>query len=186
VTIVFPRWSPIALTFLILTACHRSRPVDANIVETVAGNDDNNFIAAEFRRETALLVPSAGMSWRWDATHTTASYGPSPTVTTFSIACSADHQQVIFRRFLGARGSSTGTISFTGNGHVASLSAASAGDTGSQAGVWQAAASTPDQIANVAKVFTGTAPAQIAVSGSTEFVTAASPIAQQPFAACSH
>ena len=183
-TIVFPKWVSVALAFLLLAGCHSSTPVDANIIETVARGDDKNFIAAEDRREKAPLVPSAGMGWRWDAVRTTASYGPSPTATTFSIECSADRKQIIFHRFLGARGSAIGTMSFTGNGHVASIPTASTGDAGSQAGVWQAAASTSDLMAAVAKVFTGTAPAQIAVSGSTELITAPSPITQLPFTSC--
>ena len=183
---VSPRSRFLTLALLLLAGCHSSAPRGSNIVEMNAGSDDNNFIAAEDRRENAPLVPSEGMSWRWDAGRTTASFGPSPTVTTFSIECTPDRKQLIFHRFLGARGSSTGSMSFTGNGHVASLPAASTGDAGSQAGVWQATASTPDLIAPIAKVFTGTAPAQIAVSGSTELVTAPSLIAEKPFAACNH
>lgn len=173
------------LALSLLAGCHSSRGLDANVVEQKTGSDDRNFIAAEDRRENAPLVPNQGMSWRWDAGGTTASFGPSPTVTTFSIQCGSDHRQLTVRRYLGARGSRTGTMSFTGNGHVASLPATSTGDAGSQAGVWEAIASTPDQIANVSKVFTGTAPAQIAVSGSTELITTPSPIAQRPLAECS-
>lgn len=185
-----------ALAIGSFAGCHSSTQVAAN-AGTAAGKVNgnlsssglvapDNFIALEDRRETAPLVPSAGMGWRWDAVRTTARFGPFPTATAFSIECSADRNQLIFHRFLGARGSSTGTMSFTGNGHVASLPAATTGDAGSQAGIWQAAASTSDLMAAVAKVFTGTAPAQIAVSGSTELITAPSPITQLPFTSCNH
>jgi hypothetical protein len=75
-------------------------------------------------------------------------------------------------------------MSFTGNGHVASLAAATTGDAGSRAGNWQAVASTSDLIADVAKVFAGKAPVEIA--GSTELVIAPSPITQLPFKNCRH
>ena len=185
----------VLLAFGVLAGCHSATPtanaaaasanVDGNISSRILVVPDN-FVALEDSRETAPLVPSKGLSWRWDAIRTTANFGPSATATAFSIECNAARRQLIFLRFLGARGSSTGTMSFTGNGHVASLSAATTGDAGSQAGNWRAAASTSDLSAAVAKVFTGTAPVEIAVSGSTELVTASSPIAQQPFVACFH
>jgi hypothetical protein len=179
-----------------LAGCHSSAPVAANAAAPAANVSGNlassglvahdNFVAIEDYRENAPLVPSQGMSWRWDAARTTASFGPSPTATVFAIECNADRSELTFRRFLGARGSSTGTMSFTGNGHVASLAAATTGDAGSRAGNWQAVASTSDLIADVAKVFAGKAPVEIAVSGSTELVIAPSPITQLPFKNCRH
>jgi hypothetical protein len=190
---VSPMSRSLALAYFLIAGCHSSTQVatNAGAVGTASGNltsivAPDNFVAIEDYRENATLVPSAGMIWRWDAVHTTARFGPSPTATVFSIECTADRNQLTFRRFLGARGSSTGTMSFTGNGHLASLPAATTGDSGSQPGNWRAAAPTSDLAAAVAKEFAGTAPVEIAVSGSTELVTAPSPIAQLPFAACRH
>jgi len=186
----------VALALGVLAGCHSAAPVAANAAAPTVNVNGNlssrglvapdNFVALEDSREAAPLVPSEGMGWRWDAVRTTASFGPSSTATVFSIECNAARNQLIFHRFLGARGSSSGTMSFTGNGHVASLSAATTGDAGSHAESWQAAAPTSDLSAAVAKVFAGTAPVEVAVSGSTELVTASSPITQQPFAICRH
>ena len=189
-----PRSVSIVLAFGLLAGCHSAAPIASNsnaATENASGNlpsrtvlVPDNFVANEDAREAAPLVPSGGMSWRWDAARATASFGPSPTAPAFSIECSADRNQLIFHRYLPARGSSTGTMSFTGNGHVASLSAATTGGAGSHAGSWQAIAATADLSAAVAKVFVGTGPVAIAVAGSTEFVTSPSPTTQQPFAAC--
>lgn len=185
----------LALACGVLSGCHHA--VSATNASAASGNvnenltsrnfiDPDNFFALEDTREAAPLVPAEGMSWRWDPVRFTASFGHSPSSTAFSIECRVGRHQLIFHRFLGARGSSTGTMSFTGNGHVASLSAATTGDAGSQAGSWQAAAPTADLSMAVAKVFAGTAPVAIAVAGSTEFITSASPITQQPFSVCRH
>ena len=184
----------VSLAFGLLAGCHSDAPVAANstaAMRNVSGSLSSrtvvvpdNFVANEDAREAEPLKPSEGMSWRWDAARATASFGPSTTATVFSIECSIARNQLIFHRYLPARGSSTGTMSFTGNGHVASLSAATTGGGGSQAGSWQAIAASSDLSATVAKVFVGTAPVAIAVAGSREFVTSPSPITQQPFAAC--
>lgn len=184
----------LALTLGLLAGCHSSSPVAANAAgppaEIIGNASSYGFGASvgsgERSRKVAQLVPSVGMSWRWDAARTTARFGPSPTATAFSIECDPDRDQLIFHRFLGAPAGSTGTMSFTGNGHVASLSAAMTGNDEIQTSSWQAAAPMSDLTAAVAKVFAGAAPVEIAVSGSTELVTAPSPITQQPFAACHH
>jgi hypothetical protein len=190
--VVSPLPLSVLLAFGVLAGCHSAAPVAANAAAPAAsiiGNASSNDFGAdvgsgERSRHTAQLVPSLGMGWSWDAASSTASFGPSATATAFSIECDADRDQLIFHRFYAAPVGGRATMSFTGNGHVASLPAATIGDEEKQESSWQAAAPPSNLTVAVAKVFAGAAPVEIAVSGSTELVTAPSPITQLPFAAC--
>lgn len=181
-------------TLLLLAACNHSSPVAENAgapPPDMIGDASSsglgapaNSAAAEGHRKVAQPVPTDGMSWLWDAAHTTARFGPSATTTAFSIACDPDHDQLIFHRFDAAPVGGMGTMSFTGNGRVASLPAATIGDQANQSSSWQAAAPPSDLTSAVARVFDGAGPVEIALSGTVRLVTAASPITQQPFAVC--
>ena len=190
--IVSPMSRSLALASFLLAGCHSSEPVATNAAAPPAnlvGNASSTRIGAavgsgEQSRNDEQLVPSPGMEWSWDAAHTTALFGPSPTATAFSIECDADRDQLIFHRLSAAPAGGEGTLSFTGNDHVASLRAATSGDEAKLASSWQASTPPSDLTEAVAKVFAGPAPVEIALSGTTTLVAGPSPIAQRPFAAC--
>ena len=97
-----------------------------------------------------------------------------------TIGCAAGQIQV--RRLDGAPQGAKGTISFTGNGHAASLPAHAVGD--GLASSWLAEAAPSDMSRAVATVFAGPAPVEIALAVTAKLVTAPSPIPGQAFTAC--
>ena len=97
--VVSPVPRSLALALLLLAGCHSSTQVAANASAAAGKVNGNlassrflapdNFVALEDAREGAALVPSEGMSWRWNAVSTTALFGPSATASAFSIECNA-------------------------------------------------------------------------------------------------
>jgi hypothetical protein len=180
--------SPLCL-ILLLAACHSS-PVANNAVappDNIVGDLAANGLAAPANaaaEETAvrapLPVPSDGMHWHWDAAHQAAVFGPSIAAPAFSIGCEAGH--ILVRRVDGAPQGGRGTISFTGNGHAASLPAHAAGS--GFASSWIAEAAPSDMTRAVATVFAGPAPVEIALTGTAKLITLASDIPARAFAAC--
>jgi len=182
--------SPLCL-LLLLAACGQSSPVAKNAVAPpdnfvgdLAANGlaaPANGAAAEVARKEPLPVPSDGMHWHWDAAHQAAVFGPSLAAPAFSIGCEGG--KIAVRRIDAAPQGGKGTISFTGNGHAASLPALAVGS--GFASSWLAEAPPSDTTRAVARVFAGPAPVEIALTGTTKLITGASPIPARAFAACS-
>lgn len=122
------------------------------------------------------------MNWRWDEATKSARFGPSATAISFSIAC--DRGRLVLRRFDAAPHGGIATMSFTGNGRVASLPAKAVGDTAQLSSLWQSDERPSDLTNAVARVFTGPAPVEIVLSGTTELVTTPSVVPARAFAAC--
>ena len=150
--ILSPPSLSLVVAFLVLAGCHSSSPVAANTAgppADIGGNASSTRLGAtvglsDRSRKADQLVPSVDMSWSWDAARSTARFGPSPTATAFSIQCDADRDQLFFHRFYAAPDGGRATMSFTGNGHVASLPATTVGVEASQTSSWQAAAPTSE------------------------------------------
>lgn len=181
--------SPLFL-LLFLTGCGSSSPVARNAAappDTVVGDASADGLAApanaaasERAQKAPLPIPSDGMHWHWAADRHAAIFGPSATAPAFSIAC--ERGRISIRRVDGAPLGGKGTISFTGNGHAASLPAVAAG-TG-LASSWLAEAPPSDMTRAVARVFAGPGPVEIALTGTAKLVTGPSPIPARAFAAC--
>jgi len=181
--------SPLFL-FLLLAACGQSSPVASNavappdnVVGDLAANGlaaPANAAAAETAQREPIPVPSDGMHWHWDEAHRAAIFGPSATAPAFSIGC--DGGKILVRRIDPAPQGSKGTISFTGNGHAASLPALAVGS--GFAAIWLAEAAPSDMTRAVAKVFGGPGPVEVALTGTAKLVTAPSPVPGQAFKAC--
>lgn len=187
----------VALLYPLLCAalvggCNHRSPVGNSAIELPANAVGDapgaglglNAAAAERARQAVLPPPTDGMRWSWDEHGRSARFGPSPTATTFSIGCDRDRDQLLFRRFGAAPENGQGTMSFTGNGRVASLPAAALGEQSQLSSYWQAASPPSDLTAAVGRVFDGPGVVQIAVAGSVKLITVASPIPRRAFAAC--
>ena len=183
--------SPLLAMLLSLAACGHNSPVAKDVVEppdNVVGDLAANGIAtpanasaSEMAARAPLPVPSDGMHWHWDASHQAAVFGPSIAAPAFSIAC--EEGQIAVRRIDAAPQGGKGTISFTGNGHAASLPALAVGS--GFASSWLADAASSDSTRAVARVFAGPDPVEIALTGTAKLITGASPIPARAFAACS-
>lgn len=182
--------SPLFLfPLLMLAACSQPSPVANNLVAPVdemVGDISAEGLtapanAAAAERARREPIPSDGMHWHWDAARKTAVFGPSPTAPAFSIACEAGKLAV--RRVDGAPEGGQGTISFTGNGHAASMPARASGS--GLASSWLAEAPPSDMTRAVATVFAGRGPVEIALTGTAKLVTSGSAIPAKAFAACS-
>lgn len=174
-----------------LAACGSS-PVARNAVappDNVVGDEGlagisapANGAAAEATDRAATPTPTDGMTWRWDEATKSARFGPSADALSFSIAC--DRGRLVLRRFDAAPHDGVATMSFTGNGRVASLPARAVGDTTRMTSLWQAVQPPSDMTDAVARVFSGRAPVEIVLSGTTTLVAAPSSLPARAFGAC--
>ena len=156
-----------------------------NVVGDVGGKglaDPANAGAREQALKAAVPAPTDGLGWHWDAAATSASFGPSPAIHAFAIACTAG--RIVARRFDGAPHGAQATMSFTGNGKAASLPAAAVGDTARMESWWEASVVPSDTTQAVARVFDGPAPVEISLPGTTTLVTRPSPLPGRAIAAC--
>lgn len=181
--------TPAMMLTLLVAACGQS-PVADNaaappdeVVGDIGANGlaaPANAAAAERAQKEPLPVPSDGMQWHWDAAEKKASFGPSVSAPALSIACNAG--RIVVRRVDAAPFGAKGTISFTGNGHAASLPAVAAGSgLGSS---WMAEAAPSDMTRAVATVFDGPAPVEVALTGTAQLTTLPSDIPARAFSAC--
>ena len=180
------------LSLCLLGGCHKQASVpnpDAPIPANAIGDSPSNSLdpdrdagSIEARRRAALPVPDDGMAWRWDAQAGAARFGVPPSGTSFAIGCNAG--RVVLRRFDAAPRDAKATMSFTGNGRVASLPARSVGDPAALSSLWEAAEPPSDRTAAVARVFDGPGPVEISLAGTTALVTRASSLPMRAFQAC--
>lgn len=175
-----------------LGGCGRSSPVANNTIalpDNAVGDAPAsglaapaNSAAAEAVAKASLPLPTDGMAWRWDAAEGAAEYGAGPQAPAFKIVCHGG--KLLFHRIDAAPSGGKGTISFTGNGKVASVPAVAIGDTAKLSSSWLGTELPSDTTQAVARVFTGPGSVEIALSGTTKLVTAPSPFPLRPFALC--
>lgn len=172
-----------------LAACGKQDPVaeDAaappeNVVEGEAATGiaaPANSATAEAAGQAAAPAPTDGMEWRYDAGQRLASYGPasrSGQLAQLSFQClgSVDGGPggvVVTRADSPSHGK--GTLSFTGNGHVASLEM-SARRVGSSGAVWQGVA-RGDVMRAILRTFAGPAPVEATIGAAGDLRLAAHP-----------
>ncbi len=175
-----------------LSGCDNSSPVTNNaaqLSDNMVGDapaaglgTPANAAAAERVRQASMPLPTDGMAWRWDAVEGAAEYGAGPQAPAFEIVCK--DSKLLFHRIDAAPTGGKGTMSFTGNGHAASVPAVAIGDTATLSSSWLGAQPPSDTTQAVARVFSGPGPVEIALSGTTRLVTMPSPLALRPFALC--
>lgn len=175
-----------------LGGCGRSSPVANNAVALPDNSVGDapasglaapaNAAAAEAVAKASLPLPTDGMAWRWDGQEGAAEYGAGPQAPAFEIVCKDG--KLLFHRIDAAPAGGKGTMSFTGNGHAASVPAVAIGDTATLSSSWLATQSPSDTTQAVARVFSGHGPVEIALSGTTTLVTVPSPLSLRPFALC--
>lgn len=141
-----------------------------------------NASAAEAAAKASMPLPTDGMAWRWDAAEAAAEYGAGPAAPAFEIICRSG--KLLFHRIDAAPSGGKGTMSFTGNGRVASIPAFAIGDTAKLSSSWLGTETPSDTTQAVARVFTGPGPVEIALTGTTKLVTASSPLPLRAFALC--
>ncbi|WP_293941646.1 hypothetical protein [Sphingomonas sp.] len=175
-----------------LGGCNRSSPI-ANDAVALPDNSVGdapaaglaapaNAAAAEAVVRASLPLPNDGMAWSWDGQEGAAEYGAGPQAPAFEIACKDG--KLLFHRIDAAPAGGKGTMSFTGNGHAASVPAVAIGDTATLSSSWLATQPPSDTTQAVARVFSGPGPVEIALSGTTTLVTVPSPLSLRPFALC--
>lgn len=182
--------------FLILLACARQDPVEDNAVappDELVGDASAsglaapaNAAAAEAAQQAALPAATGGLRWAYQAAARTAEFGP-PGTPAFSIQCNRQREgdnQLVFIRFLPPTAGSSGTLSFTGNGQVASVPISGVANPNGIGGQWRATISVGDIARDVAETFSGPAPVNISVTGLPALVVPASPEPRRVFAEC--
>ncbi|MCF2515844.1 hypothetical protein LVY65_12335 [Sphingomonas sp. G124] len=193
-------WRLIALFpmfgFLALLACAKQDPVADNATappDELVGDASAtglaapaNAAAAEAVQQAAVPAATGGLRWAYQAAARTAEFGP-PGTPAFSIQCSEQREagsQLVFTRFLPPTNDGKGTLSFTGNGQVASVPVAGVTNPNGIGGLWRATISVGDIARDVAETFSGPGAVNVSISGLPALVVPASPEPRRVFAEC--
>lgn len=182
--------------FMALLACTGSDPVADNAAapsDELLGDASATGLAAPAnaaaaeRAEQAAIPPSTdGMIWSFRGTDRTAVYGPADAEPAFSVQCRpvADGgKELLVVRGTPAPDGAKGTLSFTGNGTVASLPVRGVARTAGK-GRWQAAVAPGDMARAVARTFAGQGAVQVGVTDGPAVSVPASPEARTVLADC--
>jgi hypothetical protein len=183
------------LGFLALLACGKQDPVDDNAVapppelgDTVAAGlaAPANAAAAEAMQQAALPSATGGLSWVYQPSDRAALFGP-PGTPAFSIQCNKSREgdnQLVFVRYLPPTGGGNATLSFTGNGHAASVPIAAVTNPDGKGGQWRASVSVGDSARDVAETFGGPGSVNISLTGLSPLVTPSTSEPRRVFAEC--
>ena len=179
-----------------LLACAKSDPVDDNAVappDELAGDASTtglaapaNTAAAEAAQQAALPTATVGLKWSYRAADRIALFGP-PSTPAFSIQCQMQREgpkQLLFVRSIAPAAGGNATLSFTGNGQVASVPIAAVANPTGLGGDWRAVVS-PDEIArDVADTFAGPGAVKVSITGYPPLVVPSSAEPRQVLAEC--
>lgn len=184
------------LGFLALLACAKQDPVDDNAVAPPAevGGDalasglaaPANAAAAEAMQQAALPTATGGLRWAYQASDRSALFGP-PGTPAFSIQCNKSRDgdnQLVFVRYLPPTVGGNATLSFTGNGHAASVPIAAVTNPDGKGGQWRASVSVGDNARDVAETFAGPGSVNISLTGLAPLVTPSTGEPRRVFAEC--
>lgn len=181
----------IALTAaaLFVAACTPD-PVDPAVApdENLAGDASAeglaapaNAAAAEATQRAAVPLADDGLKWIWSADANSAIFGPNKAAPLFSIECRAGVLHVTRHAPIE---NAKGTLSFTGNGHAASLPVAALRSQLGPGSLSTTALKSGDMTNAVARVFDGNGPVQVSLGGAPSIVTPPSDVPGRAFAAC--
>ena len=181
---------------LLLLACAKNDPVDEKAVapgEELAGDASAiglaapaNAATAEAVQQAALPPPSGGLAWAFRQQDNSALFGP-PNSPAFSIQClkpTDGEAQLIFVRYLPPTTGAQATLSFTGNGQVASVPIAAVTNPDGLGGQWRATAAPSDSTRDIAETFAGPGRVEISVSGTPPLVVPPSAEPRRVLADC--
>jgi len=181
---------------LLLLACGKSDPVADNAVAPPDGlvGDASasglaapaNAAAAEAVQQAALPSASGGLRWSFRQADRTALFGPTATPA-FSIQCQRQREgpsELIFIRFLPPAAGGQATLSFTGNGQVASVPVAAVSNPSGTSGHWRAVVAPGDIARDVAETFAGQGPVHVSVSGLPSLVVPSADSPRRIFQEC--
>jgi hypothetical protein len=181
---------------LLLLSCGKADPVADNAVAPPDGlvGDASatglaapaNAAAAEAAQQAALPPASGGLSWSFRQAERIALFGPAGSPA-FSIQCQRPREgqnKLIFIRFLPPSAGGKATLSFTGNGQVASVPVAAVSDPTGTDGDWRAVVAPGDIARDIAEAFAGQGPVNVSVSGLPSLVVPSTPEPRRVFAEC--
>lgn len=184
------------LALLAMPACDKHDPVDDNALappEELAGDmaaeglaTPANAAAAEAAAQAALPAASGGLRWTFRASDRTALFGPAGTPA-FSIQCNRSREgasQLLFVRYLPPTSGTQATLSFTGNGQVASTPIAAVTNPDGIGGLWRGALSPGDIARDIAETFSGPGAVEVSITGLAPLVVPASPVPRRVMADC--
>ena len=173
----------------VLAACSND-PVDPAVApdENLAGDASAdglaapaNAAAAEAHQRAAIPLANDGLVWTWDAGAHSAYYGQTPSEPQLSIECRSGALHITRHAPIE---NSKGTLSFTGNGHAASVPVA-APRSQLGPGSFSTIALQPGDMTNaVARVFAGKGPVNVSLGGAPGIVTPPSDVPGRAFTAC--
>ena len=175
-----------------ILSCAKNDPVDENAVG-VPGDRAGvglaapaNAATAEAVHQAALPNATGGLGWTFNATDQAAHFGP-PGTPAFSIQCQKPREgaaQLVFIRHLPPATGAQATLSFTGNGQVASVPIAAVVNPNEVGGQWRATAPPDEHARDVAEVFAGPGTVEVSVSGTPPLVVSTDPEPRRVFASC--
>jgi hypothetical protein len=179
-----------------LVACAKTDPVDDNAVAPTDGMVGDasasglatpaNAATAEAAQQAALPPASGGLKWSYRTTDRVALFGP-PGTPAFSIQCQVQREgakELLFVRSIPPVTGGQGTLSFTGNGQVASVPVAAVAKPNGLGGDWRAVV-RPDEIArDVAETFAGPGTVEVSITGYPPLVVPSTPEPRRVLAEC--
>lgn len=182
--------APLALA---LIGCGRPSPVaedavnagEAAVEAAIANALPASGEAAETARQAALPPSVEGMRWTYRPADRLAEFGP-PGSPAFSIQCFVQREgarQLVFVRHV-APATGKGTLSFTGNGQVASVPVASVMNPDGIGGHWRGTLAPGDIANDVAETLDGPATVEVSISGSPPLIILAGPEPRKVIADC--
>lgn len=180
---------------LILISCAKTDPVDddaTGVPDQLAGDraaaglaTPANAATAEAVRQAALPTATGGLRWTYNE-RDGALFGP-PGNPAFSIQCQKPREgetQLIFIRFLPPTSQAQATLSFTGNGQVASVPIAAVVNPNGVGGQWRATVSIGDSARDVAEAFSGPGTVEVSLTGLPPLVVPAGAEPRRVFGSC--
>lgn len=181
---------------LLLLACAKPDPVADNaaappdelVGDVSAGGlaAPANSAAAEAAVRAALPPASGGLSWTYRTADRMALFGP-PGSPAFTIQCQVQREgqkELLFVRSIPPTAGGKGTLSFTGNGQVASVPVAAVVNPAGLGGDWRAVVA-PDEIArDVAETFAGPGTVEVSIGGYPPLVVPSGGEPRRVFAEC--
>jgi hypothetical protein len=184
------------LAMLAVPACAKTDPVADNAVAPsaeLAGDASATGLAtpanaatAEAVEQAALPLATGGLRWTYGGQDRPAEFGP-PRSPAFSIQCQAEKEgpkQLIFIRYIPPVAGGQGTLSFTGNGQVASVPVAAVANTTGLSGHWRAVVALDEIAHDVAEAFAGPGTVEVSISGYPPLVVPSTAEPRRVLAEC--
>lgn len=180
---------------MVLFSCAKNDPVDEDatgVPDQLAGDraaaglaTPANAATSEALRQAALPTATGGLRWSFNE-RDGALFGP-PGNPAFSIQCQKPREgetQLIFVRYLPPTTGSQATLSFSGNGQVASLPIAAVVNPNGVGGQWRAAVPPDEHARDVSETFSGPGTVEVSITGTAPLVVPAGAEPRRVFASC--